>query len=125
MRGHLSFFGVLYRSKGVVDDFSLFFPKDKRKGEVEAGSSISRYSSSMKLPINFQKFLPEYSENQKWTAQNMLRPLAFRNFLSKIFRKPKMCYAEYATPLIRLLSQPPSPRGEGLKQGDYFCFVLR
>ena len=34
--------------------------------------------------LDFQKFLPKYSENQKW-----------------------------ASPLIRLLSQTPSPRGEG------------
>ena len=50
----------------------------------------------VKLPLDFRKFLPEYSENQKW-----------------------------ATPLIRLLSQTPSPRGEGSERGGYFNFKRR
>ena len=47
----------------------------------------------MLRPLIFLKFLPEYSENQKG-----------------------------ATPLIRLLSQTPSPRGEGSERGGYFNF---
>ena len=44
----------------------------------------------------FLKFLLEYSENQKGAA-----------------------------PLIRLLSQTPSPRGEGSERGSYFNFKRR
>ena len=75
---------------------------------------FSCHFSSMKLPLDFQKFFVKNIQKTK----NGLRPLIFKNFLSKIFRKPKMGCAEYATPLIRLLSQPPSPRGEGYIKGS-------
>ncbi len=37
----------------------------------------------------------------KRAAHNMLRPLIFRNFLSKIFRKPKMGYAPHSSAVRR------------------------
>ena len=48
----------------------------------------------MLRPLIFLKFLPEYSENQKWAA-----------------------------PLIRLLLQTPSPRGEGyiIRKSKIYC----
>ena len=43
-------------------------------------------------------------------------PLAFRNFLSKIFRKPKMGCAPH-----HLASQGASPEGKPQKEADNFC----
>ena len=46
------------------------------------------------MPLDFLKFLPKYSENQKWAA-----------------------------PLIRQgYALPPSPQGEGNIKGGYFSF---
>ena len=50
---------------------------------------------------------------EMFVLENKLRPLIFRNFLSKIFRKPKMGYAPH--PLH--LRSAPSPRGEGFIKG--------
>ena len=40
------------------------------------GYEIGRQISDRKqaAPLDLQKFLPKYSENQKWAAHNMLRP---------------------------------------------------
>ena len=37
----------------------------------------------VELPLDFQKFLPEYLENQKWTTHKYATPLDFQKFLSE------------------------------------------
>ena len=67
-------------------------------------------------PLDLQKFLPEYSENQKWATHNMLRPLIFRNSFRNIQNIKNglriICCAPHSS---KALLCTPSPQGEGLK----------
>ncbi len=58
--------------------------------EAKANSSLKKL-----LPLDLQKFLPKYSENQKWAA-----------------------------PLIRLLRSHLPPGGKAMKEADNFCLVF-
>ena len=51
-------------------------PKGKACNKASNFVDREDTNNSFKLmrPLIFQKFLPEYSENQKWAAHNMLRP---------------------------------------------------
>ena len=57
----------------------------------------------MQLPLDFQKFFIENIQKIK----NGLRPLISLKFLPEYSENQK-----WATPLIRLLSQTPSPEGK-------------
>ena len=43
-------------------------------GEFFGMGDIKETNRKQVAPLDLQKFLSEYSENQKWTAHNMLRP---------------------------------------------------
>ena len=77
----------IFRKKSPCPCFILF-TKIKQKERLV-------YSVYRKQVMPFEKFQKE-NFNQKWATLNMLRPLIFRNFFSKIFRKTK-----WAAPLIR------------------------
>ena len=85
-------------------------PKGKARGKIENGMALL-------FKILNRKCSCPLIENFRWknSIKNWLRPLIFRNFLSKIFRKSKMGYAPH-----HLASQGASPRGEALEQGRQF-----
>ena len=71
------------------------------------------------MPLDFQKFLPKYSDSQKWAT-----PLDFQKFFIKNIQKTKnglriKCYAPHSS---KASLCPPSPRGEGYIKGDYLKF---
>ena len=45
---------------------------------------MEKFNQKCAAPLDFRKFLPKYSENKKWAAHNMLRPLIFGNFFRNI-----------------------------------------
>ena len=49
---------------------------DSKPPRMPLGGNSARKARNRKqvAPLDFRKFLPEYSENQKWAAHNMLRP---------------------------------------------------
>ncbi len=62
--------------------FADFCAAKTRQGE---GLTKKRHIYRKQVaPLDFQKFLPKYSENQKWAAHSMLRPLIFRNSFRNI-----------------------------------------
>ena len=80
-------------------------PKGKARGKIENGMALL-------FKILNRKCSCPLIENFRWknSIKNWLRPLIFRNFLSKIFRKSKMGYAPHQS-----LSATASPRGEALE----------
>ena len=91
----------IFRKKSPCPCFILF-TKIKQKERLV-------YSVYRKQVMPFEKFQKE-NFNQKWATLNMLRPLIFRNFFSKIFRKTKIGCAPHSS---KTSFCPPSPQGEG------------
>ena len=90
-------------------------PKGKARGKIENGMALL-------FKILNRKCSCPLIENFRWknSIKNWLRPLIFRNFLSKIFRKSKMGYAPH-----HLASQGASPLRGSREAADNFCLIVR
>ena len=92
------------------------------------GYEIGRQISDRKqvAPLDLQKFLPKYSENQKWATHNMLRPSSVRFTDSfpprgSLFQRQKLTFGRFNTgllffqlPLITAAMRQSFPRGGSL-----------
>ena len=94
------------------------------------GYEIGRQISDRKqaAPIDLQKFLPKYSENQKWATHNMLRPSSVRFtdsfpprgslYQRKKLRFQTVCFSPLRNTLRgRYETGNARPRGEASERG--------
>ena len=104
-------FAPLYLPGLPLSGSSARIPKGESKVKIENGMALL-------FKILNRKCSCPLIENFRWknSIKNWLRPLIFRNFLSKIFRKSKMGYAPH-----HLASQGASPRGEAAKRLTIFA----